>query len=456
MEMIATDYALSQTPTVSLLATMLESYECPAILVSSDYQILATNQLYKQQFGEIDLQQTHRCYEVSHGYSVPCDQAGEDCPLSAARESGHKERVLHIHQTPRGKEHVDVEMIPILDKDQRLLFFVELLKPVPLASHHSANNPQMVGKSPAFNHMLENIARVGKTDASVLLLGESGTGKELAARSIHMASTRKDKPLVTLECAGLSDTLFESELFGHVKGAFTGAHIQKKGLAEQANGGTLFLDEVGDIPLSMQVKLLRLLESGTFRQVGGTEVKTTNFRLICATHKHLACMVKDGSFRQDLYYRINVFPISLPSLLQRKEDIPLIAKTLLAQISPNKKYHLTQSAVALLQDYEYFGNIRELRNLLQRAIILSDTNMIDEAVMEACFNSDVDRLCDDQISESVDVPSSPRSWSDLKTAEEKYLKDMLHAFAGDRKKVAETAGISLRSLYRKLKEQTPK
>lgn len=445
MNIIASD----TSSTIKLLAKMLESYDCPAILVSAEYQILATNGLYEQQFGRIELSQVNHCFEVSHGYSVPCDQAGEDCPLSQAKQSGHKERVLHIHQTPRGKEHVDVEMIPIQDENGELLFFVELLKAVPLANQHPARNQQMVGTSPAFNAMLERITRVGKTDASVLLLGESGTGKELAAKSIHMASTRKDKPLVTLECAGLSDTLFESELFGHVKGAFTGAHIQKKGLAEQANGGTLFLDEIGDIPLSMQVKLLRLLESGTFRPVGSTEVKTTNFRLICATHKPLSCMVKEDAFRQDLYYRINVFPITLPSLAERKEDIPMIAKTLLAQISHAKKYHLTQSAIALLTDYKYFGNIRELRNLLQRAIILTDTNMIDEHTLEDCFNSDVDRLCDDKQAED-----KPRPWTDLKSAEEHYLHSMLQDFNGDRKKVALTAGISLRSLYRKLKEST--
>ena len=247
------------------LATMLDSYEHPAILVNADYEVLATNNLYREKFGQIETGgEPARCYRVSHGYDRPCDQAGEDCPLAAATASGHRERVLHVHQTPRGEEHVDVEMLPILDQDGALKFFVELLKPVNIAGIESSE-ASMVGASPAFNRMLELISRVAPSDAAVLLRGESGGGKELAARAVHEASARAEHPLVTLECAGLTETLFESELFGHVKGAFTGANYAKPGLVESAHGGTLFLDEVGDIPLPLQVKLLRLIETGTYR-----------------------------------------------------------------------------------------------------------------------------------------------------------------------------------------------
>ncbi len=313
----------------SAMSAMLEAYDSPAILVSSSYEILASNQNYKDAFGEIDSANSHHCFEISHGYTVPCDQAGEDCPLSAAKASGRKERVLHIHQTPRGKEHVDVEMVPIHNSEGELSYFVELLRPVPLASG-VVTDQEMVGESEVFNNMLSKVARVAATDAAVLLLGESGTGKEIAAKAVHMASNRKEKPLVTLECAGLTESLFESELFGHVKGAFTGAQFNKKGLVDLANGGTLFLDELGDIPHSIQVKLLRLLETGTFRPVGSAEVHSSDFRLICATHMNLRQMVESGEFRKDLYYRINVFPIKLPSLSQRRSDIPLIEKACLA------------------------------------------------------------------------------------------------------------------------------
>lgn len=431
------------------MAAMLEAYEHPAILVSTDYQILATNNRYQQEFGEINTGDKPKCFEVSHGYSVPCDQAGEDCPLKRAQSSHTKERVLHIHQTPRGKEHVDVELLPILDEQGELLFFVELLKSLPLTSGKS-ENIEMVGQSPAFNRMLEKIARVGESDASVLLLGESGTGKELAARAIHMASSRNNKPLVTLECAGLTDALFESELFGHVKGAFTGAFSNKKGLAELADGGTLFLDELGDIPLSMQVKLLRLLESGSFRPVGSAETRSSDFRLICATNRNLWSMVLAEQFRNDLYYRINVFPIQLPKLSERSEDIPLLVRMMLTRAQSDRKFHLTDSAMKALCNHHYQGNIRELRNLITRAMVLSDTNVIDSRVIKDC-------LAEDGIQQSADIAADTEALKrhtivNLKTAEAQYLQKLMAIFDGDKQMVADTAGISLRSLYRKLED----
>ena len=465
---------LIATNKVRDLGAMLEGYECPAILVSADYQILATNENYREAFGEIELDSVPRCYEVSHGYTKPCDQSGEDCPLGAAVASGHKERVLHIHQTPRGREHVDVEMLPIHDASGELAYFVELLRPVPLASGEVASQ-ELVGTSAAFEKMLAKIARVGATDASVLLLGESGTGKELAARAIHMASTRSDKPMVTLECAGLSDSLFESELFGHVKGAFTGAHTNKKGLVEQANGGTLFLDELGDIPLGMQVKLLRLLETGTFRPVGSGEVKTSDFRLVCATHKDLRGMVNRGEFRNDLFYRINVFPISIPSLAERLEDLPALSKTILRRFKGGEKYHLTDSAVKTLGAHRFRGNIRELRNLLYRAIVLADTNVIDQGVIQLCLDEDLDAVSeisaestsafegsasqDSEILDSLRDGGSAKeesrvdsggTWKSLKQQEESHIASVLAHCGGDKKQAAEILGLSERSLYRKL------
>ncbi len=450
MERIASDKAHD-------LGAMLEGYECPAILVSAHYEILATNAEYRQAFGDIEFDAAPRCYEISHGYSKPCDQSGEDCPLGAAVASGHKERVLHVHQTPRGREHVDVEMVPIRDSRGELAYFVELLRPVPLASGEVAAQ-ELVGSSPPFERMLAKISRVAATDASVLLLGESGTGKELAARAIHMASKRSAKPMVTLECAGLSDALFESELFGHVKGAFTGAHANKKGLVELANGGTLFLDELGDIPLGMQVKLLRLLETGTFRPVGSGEVKTSNFRLICATHKNLQQMVNAGEFRNDLFYRINVFPIAIPSLAERVEDLPALSKAILARFAGGEKFHLTNSAIRELAAYRFRGNIRELRNLLYRAVVLADTNVIDSKVIALCFEEDksiVQNQSDEMRDETAFAfPSAGGGrWPNLRELEHEYIESMLREFGGDKRRVAEQLGISERSLYRKLQNK---
>ncbi len=431
MQLIATD--IDRTA-----ARMLDSYEYPAILVSPDYRILAANDLYRDKYGELAAQEPeHYCYRVSHHYDRPCDQAGEDCPLAAATRSGQRERVLHIHQTPRGPEHVDVEMLPITDECGNLQCFVELLKPVPVAGVHKTDQ-DMVGASPAFNRMLELISRAGPTEAAVLLLGESGTGKELAAQTLHRASLRSGRALVTLECAGLSETLFESELFGHVKGAFTGANTSRRGLAEAADGGTLFLDEVGDIPYGLQVKLLRLLETGTYRPVGSTQVKTTHFRLVCATHRNLDEMVDQGAFRQDLFYRINVFPIRVPSLAERIEDIPALARAILHTASKTVSHHLTESAVGLLKSHTYRGNIRELRNILTRAVVLANTNIIGPDVIRDCLAMSAKQTAP----QAQDIS--------LKQLEQRYLQQLMRDYDGDKNKVAAIAGLSVRSLYRKL------
>lgn len=435
MKILATDVD-------DLAARMLEGYDCPAILMNSDYRILACNDLYREAFGEIDDSRPAHCYAVSHGFNVPCNRAGEDCPLEAAMASGAKERVLHIHQTPRGQEHVDVELLPITEPDGAMRYFVELLKPVHVAGTRPDGQP-MVGVSRAFNRMLEAITRVAPWDASVLLTGPSGAGKELAAQAIHQAGHRRANPMVTLECAGLTETLFESELFGHVKGAFTGANFEKKGLAEAADGGTLFLDEVGDIPYPLQVKLLRLIETGVFRPVGSHRPKASDFRLICATHQDLWGLVQAGQFRADLYYRINVFPIQIPALAERIEDLPLLAQSLLKKLDPHHEYNLTESAIRALRQHSFPGNIRELRNLLTRSLVLADTNVIDEAVIRKCLIN----------------PTGPEADKgelvDLKTLEHQYLQDLLRRFDQDKEKVARTAGISLRSLYRKLQDSQP-
>lgn len=428
MQLIATDSAPE-------LAAMLDGYDHPAILVTAGYRILAANQRYLDSFGTLPANAL--CHRVSHGFNRPCDEAGEACPLQAAILSGRRERVLHIHQTPRGPEHVDVELLPIHDGNGTLRFFVELLKPVRVASPQ-ADRSELVGQSLAFNNLVEKITRVAPTDAAVLLLGESGTGKELVAQAIHRGSRRAHRAIVTLECAGLTETLFESELFGHVKGAFTGALGNKTGLAEAADGGTLFLDEIGDVPLELQVKLLRLLETGSFRPVGSPELRRTDFRLIAATHKDLRQLVREGRFREDLYYRVNVFPLRLPALGQRREDIPLLAKALLTRLPQGRDYTLTASAMQLLQSHDYRGNVRELRNLLVRATVLANTNIIDRPVIEQCLNI-----------EQEETSNSPPT-ADLASQQYHHLKRLLERCNGDKHQAAQLAGISVRSLYRKL------
>ncbi|MBC2731644.1 sigma-54-dependent Fis family transcriptional regulator [Thiobacillus sp.] len=419
------------------LISFLETHPDPQIVMGIDYRILAANAAYRRVYAGERNVVGQFCYAISHGYSRPCDECGESCPLAASRVSGEPRRVLHLHHTPRGEEHVDVELTPIVGTSGKIAYFVERMLTVREASSFPAESG-MVGKSAAFNRMLELVRRVAPSDTAALLLGESGTGKELVAQAIHQQSRREHGPFVVVECSGLTETLFESELFGYEKGAFTGASQRKIGLVESASGGTLFLDEVGDIPLSLQVKLLRLLETGTFRRVGGVETLRADFRLIAATHRDLKTMVERGSFRRDLYYRLSVFPIHLPALRERRGDIALLADTLLARLAPGRAYTLSEAARARLQDYDYPGNIRELRNILERAMLMADGDTLLEEHLPPELKSDEAGM------PGVDdiVP--------LETAELRYLQWALAHHGGDRKSLAAQLGISERTLYRKL------
>jgi len=454
-----TSNSYSSIPAIS---SLLDSIPGPAILMDKHYVIRAANQAYRETFaGHRSLLGKH-CYEVSHGYQVPCDRAGEDCPLQSCLKSGQRQRILHIHNTVNGKEHVDVELNPIRNSDGDIEYFVEIMHPVQKPDRFGKKD--MVGFSPAFNQMLEYLSRAAPSDISVLLLGESGTGKELAARFLHEHSKRSHKPFVTVECSGLTESLFESELFGHEKGAFTGANQRKTGLIESAEGGTLFLDEVGDIPLPMQVKLLRLIETGTYRPVGSVQERKANIRLICATHRNMTTMVADGRFRQDLYFRISPFPVLLPSLAERKQDIVPIAERLLRQMQPERPLLLSDDARFWLGQQQFTGNIRELRNRIERATLLCDGDTIEPEHLEL---PDLLRILPDSHANNIQTTqpstsSSPTngatsdgSFSDgpvipLDQLEANYLLAMNKRFNGDIARLASALEISERTLYRKL------
>jgi DNA-binding NtrC family response regulator len=353
------------------LASYLEGLPEPHILFDARYRIVAANAAYRAQFSPGASVIGRTCHEVSHHFSVPCDQAGESCPLALSRDSGQRERVLHLHHTPQGEAYVNIELVPLRDAAGVQTHFIEKMEPLRVAQGQPSAQG-LIGRAPAFREMLALVARVGRSEAAVLLLGESGTGKELVARALHEASPRAGRALVVVDCASLPESLFESELFGHEKGAFTGAQAARQGLVEAAAGGTLFLDEVGDIPLAMQVKLLRLLESGTFRRVGSTELRLADVRIVSATHRDLGAMVAEGRFREDLYYRLATFPIELPALRERPGDVPLLAAALLARVAPNAGLRLAPAALVRLARHAFPGNVRELRNVLERAALLSD------------------------------------------------------------------------------------
>jgi transcriptional regulator with PAS, ATPase and Fis domain len=262
------------------------------------------------------------------------------------------------------------------------------------------------------------------------------------AEAIHHMSPRNGGPFVPVECAGLPDTLFESELFGYVRGAFTGATTDKPGLVEAAAGGTLFLDEIGEVPLSEQVKLLRLLETRRFRRVGSTEWRDTDFRLICATNKDLAQLVRDGEFREDLYYRLNVFEILLPPLRERQADIQPLARSILDRLD-RPEVSISEETVRLLRGYPFPGNVRELRNLLERAVLLTDGDVIEPAALPVAVRTAAPVAESAQRAESGELIP-------LVELEENYLRRALAIHSGDRKSLAEALGISERALYRKL------
>ncbi|MGD2129410.1 MAG: sigma-54 dependent transcriptional regulator [Lysobacterales bacterium] len=237
----------------------------------------------------------------------------------------------------------------------------------------------IIGESPAMQTVFRLVARCAPTNSTVMLRGESGTGKELIARAIHYNSLRKDKPFVPVDCTSLSENLLESELFGHVKGSFTGAVSNKKGLFEMAEGGTLFLDEIGNITLATQAKLLRFIEEREFKAVGDTRTQSVDIRLITATNKDLEGMVADGEFRDDLYYRINIFPIEIPPLRERRDDIPVLAMHFLRQLNDEMDLNIREfssGAMNLLLNHDWPGNVRELENVVQRAMILASGEVI--------------------------------------------------------------------------------
>ena len=306
----------------------------------------------------------------------------------------------------------------------------------------------IIGRSSTMLAVFDLIESVAKTTSTVLVTGESGTGKELVARALHFHSLRRDRPFVALNCGALPETLLESELFGHMRGAFTGAESTKKGLVEVAEFGTIFLDEIGEMTPMMQVKLLRVLQERKFRRVGGTEEISADIRVVAATNQDLPKLVAEGRFREDLYYRINVIPIQLPALRERKEDIPLIAEHFLAKYREQMGKTVTgvtREAMALLERYHWPGNIRELENVIERAVALERT----PAILAESLPPQIRGTMDPTSSAPGDVASLPEAGFDLEqhvqNVERRYLAQALERAGGVQVRAAELLGMSFRS-----------
>jgi two-component system response regulator HydG len=304
----------------------------------------------------------------------------------------------------------------------------------------------VVGNSGAMRTAIERLKQIAPTSATVLISGESGTGKELVAKAIHNNSPRRNKPFVPLNCAALSANVLESELFGHVKGAFTGADRERKGFIEHANGGTLLLDEVGDIPLSTQVKLLRVLESGEIVRMGTNEPIKVNVRLISATNRDLTEAIANGTFRPDLYHRLKVVSIKLPPLRERREDVPLLIDHFVKQFAESHGKTVkgvSPAARRVLMTYSWPGNVRELRNTIESMVVIDSDGVLD-----------VDDLTDDLLGSQTAGPAPAAGQSlvgrPLKEVEKHYILETLKLTGGNREEAAKVLGISERTIYRAL------
>ncbi|MHB0918857.1 MAG: sigma-54 interaction domain-containing protein [Thiobacillus sp.] len=419
------------------LQDLIDTNDQPFVVIDRDYRIVAANQRYAEAYGATPGAIVGQfCHAVSHHSARPCHENGEQCPHQALFEHGETVEVLHTHfHADNQPERTRIRGHALRGANGER-YLGEQIYPLEAEVGTDCDAMQMVGQSPAFLACVDNLARVADCEASILLFGESGVGKELAARFIHARSARAGGAFIVINCAAVPETLFESELFGHERGAFSGSSGLKKGLFELADGGTLFLDEVAEIPLSLQAKLLRVLESGEFRRVGGTHTLKADVRLVSATNRRLLDEVDEKRFRLDLYYRLAGIDVDLPPLRERREDIPGLAAFLLKRLAGMRRAcRLEATALAALQTYEFPGNVRELRNLLQRAVLTCRDGVIRAADLHL---------------PTVPAPTLPET-QPLAEVERSHIRALLVAHAGHRNRVATALGITERTLYRKLK-----
>jgi two-component system, NtrC family, response regulator AtoC len=461
---------VKKTPTVFELQSLVDSHRHPFVVIDRKYRILAINKAYEKTYGAGKARKIGLpCYKISHDYDAPCCRSGEDCPHEYLFRHGEPHSCIQIHYDEQRRMHqVRVTAHPLRSGSGEL-FMGELIEPLTAFEETKVDCNRMVGQARTFTACMEQLKLVAATAAPVLLQGETGTGKELAASFIHEHSPRRENPFLTVDCTSLTDTLFEAEVFGHARGAYTGSIGEKAGLFEQADCGTLFLDEVGELPMNQQAKLLRILETGQFRRVGGRGNRKVDVRIICASNRHLWEAVQASTFREDLYYRIACLTVRLPNLRERLEDIPLLAKSLLEPVNHTmrRRHVLAPDALERLKTYHYPGNIRELRNILYVAA----THSSDETIHAGMIDSVIGQMARNQASpkpsaaESTTPPAPAESpvgplnkrvngygSSSLVDVEARHIRKLLDRYAGNRRQVASDLGISERTLYRKLKK----
>ncbi len=439
------------------LQSIIDASDNGFVVIDKDYNIIAANKAYCNSYGISSSEITgHKCHQVSHHSDVPCHLNGEDCPHKKVFETKVEHQVLHIHYDHNNEEeHVRIKGSPIYGTDGEL-YLGEAIFPIAKSDDLGCDKQRMLGTSPAFLACIEEMSGAASSDVPILLNGESGVGKELAAKFIHNKSDRKAHPFISIDCASISEGIFESELFGHERGAFTGCVGRRHGLIESAENGTLFLDEIGEVPLALQGRLLRALETGNFRRLGGREDLHVDVRIICATHNNLRKMVEQGTFRADLYYRIAGISVTIPPLRERRSDITPLVKAILEKIQSNNgsAARISKEALEMMQHYDYPGNIRELYNILQKAVAVSTGGLITPDLLQLSnfTNVYINPLADRRISmrnSKANTPSTNRSLTDVEAT---HIESLLHQHDGHRARVAEELCISERTLYRKLKQ----
>ncbi len=341
----------------------------------------------------------------------------------------------------------------ILDKAEN---FAQAVKVSQVLARQTSDQTPLIGDSEPIRQLRQMIQKVAPTEATVLISGENGTGKEMVATEIFRASGRASSPFIKVNCAAISETLIESEFFGHEKGAFTGAAEKREGRFELANRGTILLDEISEVSLKLQAKLLRVLQEREFERVGGSRPIPVNVRVLATTNRHLEKLVKQNGFRQDLFYRLNVFPIVVPPLRLRKEDIRALAEAFLKRITQRTGIAsptLTPEALAILERYDWPGNVRELQNVIERAVILSEPNEpISQAILGPMFPQERGKQARSEIEPASSAPTFPSEVVPLETLEKEYILYALKKANGNRTHTAQMLGISIRTLRNKLHE----
>ncbi|WP_404358626.1 sigma-54 interaction domain-containing protein [Methylotuvimicrobium sp. KM1] len=425
------------------LNSLLETHDLPFIIVNAAQQVVAVNRAWENHFGQ--------ARESILGNA--CCNNPVDCRHRRFFQTLEPYAGLFNETVDEREYLLKVRGYPLLDTDGTLYLGESVLTAG--ASESLDKNPKMVGTSSAFINLKTKLQKAAQSNVPVMLNGETGTGKELAAEFIHRKSQNAEGEFVIVDCTVLGEDLFESELFGHEKGSFTGAASAKKGLFELADRGTLFLDEVGELPVSLQPKLLRALESGQFRRVGGTSSLTSTVRVVTATHRNLGEMVRNGLFREDLFYRLSVFPLEIPALRDRIEDMPALVGHFLKSFGHRDHcvYSMTKAAMQKLMQHKWPGNIRELKNCLQLATCLCTSHTIDELDISIMRRQGVTLkpgMIERRGQGAAIEETGASNINPLDNIEAEFIRSLIKKYQGNRKLIASEMNISERTLYRKL------